>query len=247
MRRKILNQPVDILDLDEATQIARDAFTNSKQLKIITLNPEMIINALTNLEFQAMINSSHLIVPDGTGIIWAVKHLDPENCKDAKRLPGIELAEHLLQDADKLGKKIVIFGGKEEVLKKVILKFSKTYPNIQIVRAINGYVSPEKYDDVAKDIASCEPDLVLVALGSPKQEIWINKYSSLFPKSIMVGIGGSLDIWSGNKMRAPQWIRDIHLEWLFRVITEPKRLKRVIRSLPVFIYLVLRSKKKLLL
>jgi len=243
MRRQILNQPIDTFTLEQAVQLVSDAFNNPKLLRIVTLNPEMIINGLISPEFQSAINNSELIVPDGTGIIWGLKQLDPEHSKGVKRIPGIELSEYILEIANKLSRRVAIFGGKKEVLEKVVLKFQNKYPNIQFVKAVNGYIDKEKYDEVAKDISSKNPDLILVALGTPKQELWINKYCSLFPTSIMIGIGGSLDVWSGNKMRAPEWIRNAHLEWLFRVITQPKRLSRVMKSLPVFVYMVLKAKK----
>ena len=236
MRKRILDEPIDILSLDEAVYRVKTALLHSKQLKIITLNPEMIVNATKSLEFQAAINNSDLIVADGTGIVWALKLNGHEN---AVRIPGIELAEKSIEIANELGKKIAIFGGTKEVIEKASTALKEKYPNINIIKAIDGYQAFEKDAQIAEDISSCNPDIVLIALGSPKQEMWINKYSSLFPKSIMIGIGGSLDIWSGKKNRAPEWMRKSHLEWFYRVISEPQRIPRVLKSLPVFVGMVL--------
>ena len=238
MRKRVLNQPIDTFTFNEAAYLARGAFLNPKQLKIITLNPEMIVNALTNIEFQAAINNANLIVPDGTGIVWAYKTLNKDEEK-IERVPGIELSEKILEFANQLKKKVAIFGGKKNVLEKAVEVLQNRYPNITIVKAIDGYQGIEKDSEIAEEISNEEPDLILVALGSPRQEIWINKYSQLFPKSIMIGIGGSLDVWSGKVKRAPEWFRDNHLEWFYRALTQPKRTTRILKSLPKFVWMVL--------
>lgn len=242
MKKRILNQPIDILNINQAVYFAKMALLNPKQLKIITLNPEMIVNAETNIDFQAALNNANLIVPDGSGIIWALKVLNPDLYSELDRIPGIELTEKILISANELGKKIAIYGGSKSVIEKITIEFNKKYPRIELVKAINGYETSKTELEIAKEIADEDPNIVLVALGTPKQEIWINKHSHLFPKSIMIGIGGSLDVWSGEKNRAPQWVRDCQLEWLFRVLKEPSRIPRLLKSHPKFIYMVLKKK-----
>ena len=228
--------------MEDALYRAKAALINPKQFKIITLNPEMIIYALQNIEMQAAINNSHLIVPDGTGIVWAYKVLNPENSQNIERIPGIELAEKILGAGNNLTKKVAIFGSTIEVLEKVTLFIKNKFPNIQLVKTINGFMGKENDEKIAGEIASVSPDIVLVALGTPRQEIWINKYGSLFPKSIVIGIGGSLDVWANKKPRAPTWARKLNIEWLFRILIDPKRVPRIVRSLPVFVLLILKRK-----
>lgn len=244
MRTRILDQPIDIISMEEASYIAEKALISSRQIKIVTLNPEMVINASNDFEFQATINNANLIVPDGTGIIWALKLLNPGLFKNAKRIPGIELCEKMLITANELSKKVAVFGGTNNILGKLSSAFKNKYPNINLVKTVDGYQGKEKDFEIANIIASCNPDLVLIALGSPRQEIWINTYADLFPQSIMIGVGGSLDVWSGKCKRAPQWIRDISLEWLFRALSQPQRTSRILKTLPRFIYMVLREKIK---
>lgn len=239
MRKQVLNQPIDTFTLNEAAYLARGAFLNPKQLKIITLNPEMIVNATKDIEFQAAINNANLIVPDGTGIVWAFKTLNKETIE---RVPGIELSETILEFANQLKKRIAIFGSTRNILDKVSIVLQNKYPNIIIVKTMDGYQGIEKDSEIAEEISNENPDLVMVALGSPRQEIWINKYSYLFPESIMIGIGGSLDVWSGKIKRAPKWFRDNHLEWFYRAISQPKRTSRILKSLPKFVCMVLRDK-----
>lgn len=244
MRKRILNQPIDTFTMDEAVHLTRAALIGKRQFRIITLNPEMMVNAMEDFEFQAAINNSQLIVPDGIGIILASRFLNKNGSRNIERVPGIELAEKILEAANELGKKIAIFGGKKEVLEKLVSIFKEKYPNIEMTKTIDGYEPQEKHDEIAKEISLEKPDLVLVALGTPKQEIWINKHANLFPNSVMIGVGGSLDIWSGTKSRAPEWARKIYIEWLFRVITEPQRIPRVLKTLPQFIWLVFINKIK---
>lgn len=241
MRKRILDQPIDVINKEEAAYRIKTAFIHPRQLKIITLNPEMVIKAPKNIEFQAAINNANLIVADGTGIVWALKLNNPNNNLNIERIPGVELAERSLDIANELKKKVAIFGGTKEVLEKAIIKFQEKYPKLEIVKAIDGYKGTEHDKSIAKEISEVNPDLILVALGSPRQELWINKYSYLFSKSIMIGVGGSLDVWSGKKPRAPEWVREFHLEWLYRALIDPKRLPRVITALPQFVLLVLMS------
>ena len=238
MRKRVLNQPIDTFTLDEVAFFAKMALSNPKQLKIVTLNPEMIVNAMRNIELQAAINNANLIVPDGTGIVWAFRTLN-KNEQKIERVPGIELAEKILESAHELKKRIAIFGSTKTTLEKATTIIQNKYPNITIVKAIDGYQGTEKDSQIAEEIAGENPDLVLVALGSPRQEIWINKHSSFFPKSILIGIGGSLDVWSGKVKRAPQWFRDNNLEWFYRALSQPKRTTRILKSLPKFVWMVI--------
>ncbi len=241
MRKRVLNQPIDTFTLDEVAHLTKMALLNPKQLKIVTLNPEMIVNATKNIELQAAINNANFIVPDGTGIVWAFKTLNKNDMTKIERVPGIELAEKILESANKLKKRIAIFGSTQTTLEKATIEIQNKYPNITIVKAIDGYQGIEKDSQIAEEIAGESPDLVLVALGSPRQEIWINKHSNFFPESILIGIGGSLDVWSGKVKRAPKWFRDNNLEWFYRAVSQPKRTTRILKSLPKFVWMVFKS------
>lgn len=224
--------------MNEAIYIVKMSLTHPKQLRIITLNPEMVVNAASSFEFQAAINNADLIVPDGTGIVWGLKL---KGYKEIERIPGIELAEGVLDLANDLSKSVAIFGGREETLQRVTEVFKIKYPNIKLVKTIDGYQGESKEEKNANNIACENPNIVLVALGTPRQEIWINKYAKLFPQSLMIGIGGSLDIWSGKKNRAPMWARKNNLEWVYRVISEPKRAIRILKTLPKFVWMIISS------
>lgn len=244
MRKKILEQPVDITTFEEASHLIKMALIHKNQFKILTLNSEMVVNASKDFEFQAAINNAHLIVPDSVGIVLGLKFLNPGCFKDLKRIPGIELAERILFLANEFGKKVAIFGSKREVIEKTRVLLKEKYSKVEIPIIVDGFQSAIQDGKIAQDITLYKPDVVLVALGSPRQEIWINKYSSLFPNSILIGVGGSLDVWTGSKPRAPRWMRNIYLEWLFRLVIDPKRLPRVLSTLPQFALSVLKAKMK---
>lgn len=232
MRKRVLEQPIDVMSIEEAVYIVKAALKNQRQLKIVTLNPEMIVKAHNNIEFQAAINNANLIIPDGTGIVWLLKIKGIET----QRIAGIDLAEILLYLANKNKRKVAIFGGKKNILERCINNFRDRFPDIDFVKAVDGYRNDD--ENIARDIKEKSPDIIFVGLGAPRQDIWINKYSDLFPKSILIGIGGSIDIWSGKKPRAPMWIRKMNFEWLFRLIIDPKRTIRLLIALPTFLKLM---------
>lgn len=239
MRKRILDQPIDIISHSEAMYRILTALNSKRQFKIITLNPEMIVYAKDHFEFQAAINNAQMIVADGAGIVWALKKKGIENLE---RIPGIELSEKILKAANELGRKVSFFGSTNNVLNLCIEKLKANYPNIEFTKSMDGFQGDDKDREVAQEIAKDNPDVLFVALGTPRQEVWINKYSYLFPNTLMIGVGGTLDVWSGIKKRAPGWMIDLNLEWLYRILSEPKRISRFLKSHPKFIQMVLQDK-----
>lgn len=195
---------------------------NNEKKFIVTVNPETIINASKNEEMKAiLLNKNNSLVPDGISIVKKA-HKYKINIKE--RITGIDIASKLLEIGNKNQKKIYLLGSKEEVLNDLVRKLTKEYPNLKIIGYTNGYVSDK--DKVFKEIIKLKPDICLVALGIPSQELLINKYINEFKKGIFIGVGGSFDVLSGNKKRAPKLFINLNLEWLYRIIKEPKRIKR---------------------
>ncbi len=141
-----------------------------------------------------------------------------------ERITGIDLCEYLLCLANEKNYSLALFGATKEVLEKLILKIKKEYPNIKLLECSNGYI--ENKEQEMKKIIELNPDICLVALGIPEQEILISKYIENAKKGIYIGVGGSLDVLSGTKKRAPEIFIKLNLEWLYRIIKEPKRIKR---------------------
>ncbi|MEW5821525.1 MAG: WecB/TagA/CpsF family glycosyltransferase [Cyanobacteriota bacterium] len=228
-RINVLGYPVDVVDKERSLEIVKENIKNNKQLHIITLNPEMIINAQKNEELSNAIYNSELVIPDGSGILLA---FIIKGIKSLNTVPGIELAEDTIEYCSENQLEIALLGATEEVSLAVKERLENKYPGIKIVYRANGYFTEE--ENIAKNIAAKTPRLLLVALGVPKQEIWIHRNKNLFPNTIIIGVGGSFDVWSGKVKRAPAFFRTLKIEWLYRLVKEPFRAKRILFALPYY-------------
>ncbi|TCT19882.1 N-acetylglucosaminyldiphosphoundecaprenol N-acetyl-beta-D-mannosaminyltransferase [Melghiribacillus thermohalophilus] len=212
---------------------------NQRKLFIVTANPEIVMYANENPAYKKNILQADCIVADGVGIILASKLIRkplPE------RIPGFELMELMLGYANQNKKSIFLFGAKDYVVKKAAQNIRKKYPDILIAGYHHGYVDLND-NTVLELIKHSNPDFVFVALGYPRQENWISRNMKKLNKGIYIGVGGSFDVWGGKVNRAPRLWRNLNLEWLYRIITNPKRYKRAAK-LPKFVLHVLREKWK---
>ena len=189
---------------------------------IITVNPETLMLSEKDNELKEILDSKEFsFVPDGIAVIKAARKV---GISISERITGIDIAEYLLKLANKNKYSIYLYGAKEEVIESLISKIKKEYNNINIVGYSNGYV--ENKDKVMEEILKLKPDICMVALGIPHQEKIIYKNINKFKKGIFIGVGGSFDVLSGYKKRAPKIFIKLNIEWLYRIIKEPKRLKR---------------------
>ena len=180
---------------------------------------------------QAVIDKDTLVVADGIGIVKGAKIL---NYDINQTIPGIDIAVKLMELGNNYNKKIFLFGAKREIIEKMKNVIRNKYNNLEIVGAVDGYV--ENKDKIFEDIKKCEPEIILVALGIPQQECLIYKHLNEFNKGIFVGVGGSFDVISGDKKRAPKIFIKFKLEWLYRILKEPKRIKRFFNSNIKYLY-----------
>jgi len=178
-----------------------------------------------------------ILVPDGIGIVKASRSI---GYKTEERIAGIDIANKLLEYGNELKKDIYLFGAKQEVIDSMQKVLKEKYEKINLVGSSNGYVSDK--DSVFEEIVKLKPDIVLVALGIPHQEKIIYKHLDKFKKGIFVGVGGSFDVISGHKKRAPKIFIKLNLEWLYRIACEPKRLKRFYDSNVKFMFKVRKYK-----
>ncbi len=228
---KILGCPVDSFTFDEAVDYAY-----SHPGQIVTINPEMISTAAKNPDFSKIITNSQLVVPDGIGVEIGLKLLGWR----IKRIPGIELGKALIVKFSKEGKSIAMIGAKPEIIEKAIQNLKSEIPQLNIVYSHDGYFSED--EEVLNQAAEAKPDLVLVALGSPKQEFFISELKQRLPQAVLIGLGGSFDVWSGVVERAPVIYQKLGLEWLYRTIKEPARFKRIFPTLPLFVLNVFKER-----
>lgn len=212
--------------------ILEDLLITNKKKFIITVNPEIIMKSYKNIEIKEMLlNDNNILVPDGISIIKKAKQY---NISIKERITGVDISSKALEICNKNKKSIYLFGSKKEVLDKLIININQKYPNINIVGFSDGYV--EDKDKIMKEIISLSPDLILIALGVPNQELLINKYIEKAKKGVFIGVGGTFDVLSGCKKRAPKLFIKLNLEWLYRIICEPTRLKRFIQNNIVFMF-----------
>ena len=212
--------------------ILEDLLTTNKKKFIITVNPEIIMKSYKNIEIKEMLlNDNNFLVPDGISIIKKAKQY---NINIKERITGVDISSKALEICNKNKKSIYLFGSKKEVLDKLIININQKYPNINIVGFSDGYV--EDKDKIMQEIISLSPDLILIALGVPNQELLINKYIEKAKKGVFIGVGGTFDVLSGCKKRAPKLFIKLNLEWLYRIICEPTRLKRFIQNNIVFMF-----------
>ena len=196
---------------------------------IITANSEAFMLA-EKLDFKSILLKESCYT-DGIGIVKAARSLGID-IKD--RITGIDLVRFLFECADKFKKSIFLYGAKPEVMDLLTKKLSDEYPGITISGAYNGYDYSD--DNIADKVLLSKPDIILAALGMPRQEIFLNKCAGKLDKGIFVGVGGSFDVISGKK-RAPNFFIKLNLEWLYRIIKEPKRIKRFFSNNLRFMFL----------
>lgn len=236
MSAELFGFEINTLKFDDAVNKAVFCVENKQTAQVITINPEMFAEAERNKEFSKVIHEAEIVIPDGVGVKIALKI----NGVDAERIPGIDFARKMLELSAKNGWKVAIIGAKEEVINIACQNLKQEISGLNIVYYHNGYF----YDDakIYDELKGSDVDIVLVAMGSPKQEFVISRAKKVLNKGLMVGIGGSLDVWSGTVKRAPQIFQKTGTEWLYRTITQPERFERIFPALPLFILKALKYK-----
>lgn len=225
---------------EEFKKSLEEKITKNEKTFIVTANPETLMIAENNGDFkECLLDKNTVIVPDGIGVVKGAKIL---GYKIPETITGVELCSKILEVCNEQKKSIYFFGAKQEVLDLLIKKIEKEYPNIIIAGYENGYV--EDKDKAYENIKKLKPDVVLVAIGIPYQELLIYKNLKDFDKGIFMGVGGSFDVLSGYKKRAPKIFIKLKLEWLYRITTEPKRLKRFFKSNIKYLFIIKKEKKE---
>lgn len=204
-------------------QLLKDIDEDKKSF-IVAINPEKIMHGTKDKELKELLNSATYQIPDGYGVVLLSKR-QGGNIKE--RVTGCDLFQQLCELAALENKKVFLYGGKPGVAEKTKEILQNRYDGLNVVGVIDGY---EKNQDLIIDkINKAKPDFLFVALGSPRQENWIKDNMNNLNVNIFQGVGGSFDVVSGNLERAPIWMQKIGLEWLHRVILEPKRIGRIIK------------------
>ena len=232
-RCRVLGIPVDACRDVQAAAIGLHARGGGR---IVTLNAEMTMTALRLRELGQAIEGADLVIPDGAGVVWALSRQRVSVVKTA----GIDLAWTLLGYAAAHGWRVALVGAAPAVMDRLRRSLPERLPGLNLVMTVDGFQSAEAWKGVEAELQQLKPDLVLVALGVPRQETWSGRMC-VGQQGLWMGVGGSFDVWAGIKRRAPAWMCRLQIEWLYRLIQEPCRWRRIL-SLPAFAWAVLQNR-----
>lgn len=228
MRIKLLGVGFDNVTMEEAVQRGVALLESDGTHYVATPNPEIVETCRSNAAAMAAVNGADLVLPDGIGVVYGSR-LRKTPLKE--RVPGIEFGAEMLRQCARLGKRVYLLGSKPGVAEAAAEKMRQDYDGLQIVGTADGYFK----DDAAAAVRVRESgaELVFVCLGAPKQEIFMHDFGEATGAHLLLGLGGSLDVFAGNVERAPQFYRDHGLEWFYRLMKNPSRLGRMMK-LPLF-------------
>lgn len=238
MRTDVLGVGFDNLTMDEAVEQALGLIEDRRTTYIVTPNPEIVWLCRDDPSLSDIISKASLVLADGIGVIYGSKILR----RPLKgKLAGIDFAEKVLEKMALSGKSVYLFGAKPGVAEAAGDYLKKKYCGLVIAGTTDGYFKDDGL--VVKAINTAKPDLLLVCLGAPKQERWMAAHTDLLDVGLMAGLGGSLDVFAGTASRAPLSWQKLHLEWLYRLMKEPRRITRMIK-LPLFLFAVIGQRIK---
>ena len=237
LHRYILGMRVDITNYKDATRKILHWAENGKSCYICAANVHMTMTAYDKLEFAHVVNKAALVAPDGMPLVWALSALGVE---DSCRVYGPDLTLNVCQAAALAGIKVAFYGGTPKSLASLVRFLRKKFPSIQIACHISPPFRPltlEEDEAYTQKIAESEAKILFIGIGCPKQELWMAGHEGRIP-AVMVGVGATFDFFSGRVKQAPGWMQKLALEWLFRLIMEPRRLwKRYAYNNPRFLLL----------
>ncbi len=249
-RVELFGVPIDRISCQQAVERLNYFVSQKTPCFVVTPDTLAILRARKDNQYLNITKKADLVTPDGAGILWATATLDYPLIE---RITGIDLINQICHSAVKKKYRIYLLGAKEGVIEKTAKSLEKKYPGINIVGYHHGYFSraenipcqgENSEKEIIREIKKKRPDFLLVGMGVPKQEFWISKYKDELGIPVCIGIGGSFDVLSGKIPRAPLWMQNHGMEWIFRLIKEPKRVKRAM-ALPYFMWLIFLGKIEL--
>ncbi len=241
-KKNLLGVPVDLYPLEElVSRIVQSIQNYHTPRTVFAVNPEKIMFSRKDPELLAALKEADFLIPDGIGVILGLKFIYGRTAGRVVRVTGIRLMRSLLDSADRLKRKVFLFGGAPEVNKQAAVTISSRYPGLVLAGHEHGYISEDQSGALVQKINSLDVDILFVGLGSPKQEKWIHRHKDLLKAKICLGVGGSFDVMAGKASWAPKWIQRAGLEWLYRLFREPQRVKRQL-ALPEFALELIKAK-----
>lgn len=223
MKLELFGLRVDNLTMDETLARIDEFIARRTVHHHVVINVDKIVKAHRDAELRAIINGCDLVNVDGQPVLWAARLLGK---RIKQRVAGIDLMQRLLAHAAAKGYRPYFLGAKEEVVARLVEKVRAQHPALKIAGYRNGYWSDAEEPGVARAIAEAKPDILFVAISSPKKELFLARWKAEIQAPFVMGVGGSFDVIAGMVRRAPVWMQRCGLEWLFRLIQEPRRMWR---------------------
>ncbi len=237
-RIEILGVPIDCVGMEQSLDVVDFMIQGAGAQTVIAVNPEKIIKARHDPRLLNLLKNAGLLIPDGIGAVIAAKMLYG---KSISRVPGAELMPEICQRSVSKGYKIFLLGAAPEVNERAVKTLKERYAGINIVGSQHGYYSEDELPGLIDRINDSKTDVLFIALGSPRQELWMEEYLPKLNIKVCQGVGGTFDVIAGEVKRAPAIFRKMHMEWLYRLLAQPKRLLRQ-TALPKFVYLIVKKK-----
>jgi N-acetylglucosaminyldiphosphoundecaprenol N-acetyl-beta-D-mannosaminyltransferase len=230
---RVLGCRVDTIGPEEAVREVIELARGPKPSLVVTLGTEMVVRAQSDERFREAINQAALSLCDTAGVELAVRF----SGKRVPRVTGVELVDALARACAREELSLFLLGAKGDTAQRAAGELKRRYPQLRIAGYCDGYFDPREDAAVAQSIGKCRPNVLLVALGFPRQELWIADNLGKTGAGVGIGVGGSFDVFAGNVERAPEFWRNANLEWLYRLVKEPQRWRRQL-ALPYFAWLV---------
>jgi N-acetylglucosaminyldiphosphoundecaprenol N-acetyl-beta-D-mannosaminyltransferase len=234
----ILGIPVHDVSLVQIRAIFIAMAVSGQSYQIVPMNTECIMSARRDKDFYKAIENAALVIPDGIGVVWASRVLGQSL---TERVTGVDMVWLLARLARDNGFSIFLLGAAPGVAEKAASILVATNPGLKIAGTYAGSPSPKEEDEICDIIEKAKPHILFVAYGAPKQDVWIDNTQPRLKVPIMMGVGGTFDFISGISKRAPLWMQRCGLEWLYRLIKEPRRWRRML-NLPKFVGVVLKKR-----
>lgn len=234
VRRELFGTQVHALTIPLALAWIRDRIEARDPAYVVTLNGAMLVQAARDEQWRALVNDAGLVTADGIAVLLAARILGVEILE---RVAGIDLVVALCEQAARLGHRVFLLGGRAGVADDAARMLQRRHPALQIVGIQHGFFNGGG-DAIGAAIRSARPDVLLVALGMPRQEQWMRRWSRELGVPVSVGVGGSLDVLAGHVRRAPLWAQRLGLEWFYRAVVEPRRWQ-VIATIPPLFWMAL--------
>lgn len=222
-RIEMMGCEIDNLSMEETLDQVERFIKSGEPHQHVVVNVDKLVKASKDDKLKKIINDCALINADGMPVVWASRLLG----KPLKeRVAGVDLFEHLMRRAAERGWRVFLLGAKEDVVSNVKVTYERKYPDLVIAGYRNGYWSPDEEPSVVELVTKARPDLLFVAISSPKKEQFLGKYQKQMQVPFAMGVGGTFDVAVGKVKRAPMWMQSAGLEWFYRFLQEPRRMFR---------------------